>query len=87
MGGKLGYGTTFAILNPQNEIVGIISAFEEYSDWRGGMVWWVYDLKIRTSDILSSDQLDQNLVRSYVANLNILLLPEMKNFDIRNIRW
>ena len=46
---KKSMGTCFIVLEKTGEvegIIGVINAFEEYSDWRGGQVAWVYDLKL-----------------------------------------
>lgn len=80
------YGTTFLIYKG-SILVGTISAFEEYSDWRGGMVWWVYDFKLNKSEFSSDSQSRGNIIKSYISNVNILLLEEMKPHDIRNLRW
>jgi hypothetical protein len=69
MGPEINYGYVFVVLDKDSDVVGLVSAFEEYSDWRGGLVWWVYDLKLKIGNVTKSDK--DYLLRSFLVNISL----------------
>lgn len=88
---KKSMGTCFIVLEKTEEVeemIGIINAFEEYSDWRGGQVAWVYDLKLNRKIFAAKEnRKSSDILRSYLVNINISLLKEVNERGFRNLRW
>lgn len=81
-------GTCYLIrenLGDTGRIIGVVNAFEEYSDWRGGQVAWVYDFKILTS--ILQVEIPENVLRSILVTVIIELLKNVKSRGFRNLRW
>lgn len=67
------------ILNNEEIPIAILSTFEEFSDWRGGNIHWVYDLRFR-------DGYEEGF-QDILVILNRKILEMMKIEDIKCFRW
>jgi hypothetical protein len=79
-------GTKFLIFEG-SRFIGLLNSFEEYSDWRGGQMAWVYDFKLDNELLVSGGQFETDLAKSYLVNVNIELLKNRKQAGFRNVRW
>lgn len=71
-------------MNEREQIVGLVSAYDEFSEWRGGKVWCVSDLKL-DSNVL--DLQTEDGLRSNIAQINLLLLDQVHEMNIAVLTW
>ena len=59
--------------------IGILNSFDEFSDWRGGLNNWIYDLR------MSEEHKESWL--EIIAHINVQLFEVMDHHGIVNWRW
>ena len=62
-----------------DNFIGILNSFDEFSDWRGGLSNWVYDLRM-------SEEHKQNW-QTIIGHINVQLFNVMDHHGIVNWRW
>lgn len=63
----------------EKEIVGVLSTFEEFCDWRSGIIHWVYDLRFKSEY--------REIHEDMLVYLNRCFLEFMKNGEGKCFRW
>ena len=65
-----------------SEVVGLISTFDEFSDWRGGFNYWVYDFRISKEVKFAKE-----LVVAKTAELLLDTIRKRQRLSGNTIRW
>lgn len=78
---KSSYSHCFGIYT-NGELIGILSAFDEFSDWRGTYMYWVYDVRVRPDFLPKSDYI---LARA--AQMLLQCVRKRDRFRGDGMRW
>jgi hypothetical protein len=78
-------GASFVLLNSSKQVVGILSTWDEISDYNLAYLWCLYDININMS-LFDAENID-DLMRAYIIEVNQSILEYLRHFEVDQFTW